>query len=280
MAVTAEQPPPLTYEDTARILARLQGLGNTIVLVGGQAVNFWATYFLSRVPALEDGAPYTSKDIDFSASHAAVRECAARLGGTPRLATLDDMNTPNTGTVVFVDSDGYKRTIDFLAAPAGLDADEVERTSFPAQILQDGVAAATFRVLHPVLSLRSRVHNVAYLSGYQTAHALNQLRAAISCAREYVREALDQGEVRVALNASEMNYGTALYRGGADVFVRHDIDAFDAVVIDARLPAKFNSERYPRMLANVQRSYKSAADAVQRGRDLEARRTAGTQRVG
>jgi len=32
--------PPLTYRDTVRILARLQGLDHPIVLVGGQAVNF------------------------------------------------------------------------------------------------------------------------------------------------------------------------------------------------------------------------------------------------
>lgn len=274
------QGPPLTYEDTVRILARLHGQGD-LVLVGGQAVNFWATYYLDRAPELAEKAPYTSKDIDFSASHAAVKECAKRLGGTARLASLDDMNTPNTGTVVFVDYDGYERQIDFLTVPAGLVAEEVTRTSFPARILgDDGSTAATFHVLHPVLSLRSRIHNVAFIDGYQTPHALNQLRAAIVSAREYVLEAIEAGEIDIALKANERNYKTVLYRGGAEVYVRHGIDAFGALVDDERLPTKFSTEQYPRMHANVQRRYKRAANAVQRALDLEARRAAHAQRGG
>ncbi len=75
------------------------------MLVGGQAVNFWASFYQGRVPALAREAPFTSKDIDFCGDERAVRDCAERLGGTPRVATFDDA-TPNTGTVVFIDGAG------------------------------------------------------------------------------------------------------------------------------------------------------------------------------
>jgi hypothetical protein len=47
-------------QQTAQVLARLADLKHEIVLVGGQAVNFWANYYEKRVPELADGAPYTS----------------------------------------------------------------------------------------------------------------------------------------------------------------------------------------------------------------------------
>ena len=262
--------PPLTYQATIRILSRLQGLEHPIVLVGGQAVNFWASYYADRVEELREGAPYTSKDIDFEGTHHAVEECARRLGGKALLATLDDPGTPNTGVVAFIDDDHHERMIDFLLAPAGLDEREVVTTSIPATVLAaDG--SPTFNVLHPILTLRSRVHNVAYLPGYDSDQSLRQLRAAILCAGAYVLEAIDDGALKRALGANERTYKTARYRGGAHVFARHQIDPFDAVVADARLPTKFMTERYPRMRADVDRAYARQAAALRRAQVIAAR---------
>ena len=77
----SEIAPPLTYEKTTRVLARLAGAGE-FVLVGGQAVNFWAGMYEHVTPELADNGPYTSKDIDFAGSKEVVKECAVRLGGT------------------------------------------------------------------------------------------------------------------------------------------------------------------------------------------------------
>ena len=82
--------------------------------MGGQAVNFWASYYERRVPELARDAPYTSKDIDFCGDRRAVRLCAERLGGVARLPGLDDA-TPNSGTVVYLDAAGIERTLDVVA---------------------------------------------------------------------------------------------------------------------------------------------------------------------
>jgi hypothetical protein len=92
----------LGYLDIRPILARLSDLDRDLVLVGGQAVNFWAFVYEGRVPALARAGPFASRDVDFCGDRRTVRLCAQRLGGLAHVSTMDDA-TPNNGTVVFVD---------------------------------------------------------------------------------------------------------------------------------------------------------------------------------
>ncbi|MCA9675609.1 MAG: hypothetical protein KC464_11280 [Myxococcales bacterium] len=260
--MTAPEPaPPLTYEQASRILAKLSDLEHPVVLVGGQALNFWANYYEARVAELAAGAPYMSKDIDFLGSHDAVSECARRLGGKAKLTTLDDMNTPNTGIVMFLDDDGHLRQIDFLGSLAGIP--ETYYESLDANILDaNDATVAILRVMDPISCLKSRAHNVAYLPGYQTEHALNQLRAAILCAREFGRDLLAEDPFE-ALKCNEHVFGIARYGAGPFVYVRYGIDVLGAVVDDAGMPDAFYTERLPRVRANVERAREKlrAADA-------------------
>jgi hypothetical protein len=253
--------PPLTYEQASRILAKLADLKHPVVLVGGQALNFWASYYEHRVGELAANSPYTSKDIDFLGSHEAVKECARRLGGRAKLATLDDMNTPNTGIVMFLDDDGHPRKIDFLGSLAGIP--ETYYESIEATIVDEHDApVATLRVMDPISCLKSRGHNVAYLPGYQDEHARNQLRAAILCAKEFGRDLLEQDPF-AALKSNEHVFDIARYGAGPLVYVRYGIDVLGAVVDDPGMPEKFYSERLPRVRANVTRAREKqrAADA-------------------
>lgn len=254
----------LSYEDTTRlILRKLVGMEHPLVLIGGQAIGFWAQYYLDRSAELAAYAPYTSKDVDFCAAPEAVRECARQLGGHARVAGLDDA-TPNTGTVTFVDSDGYERTIDFIGHPAGLRYRETIETSIEVEIID--AEGASFRVLHPVLSLESRAANVATLPGRDSPHALNQLRAAVVCAREFLLDLLAEGEIGGVLALNERVFGLAAYRAGLQVYVQHGIDVFEAAVADEPLPKLFRTTRYPQMKAFVERRRARAA-APPRGRD-------------
>ncbi len=261
--------PPLTYEQASRILAKLNDLKHPVMLVGGQALNFWASYYEDRVTELAAGAPYTSKDIDFLGSHEAVKECARRLGGRPRLATLDDMNTPNTGVVVFVDDDGHPRQIDFLGSLAGIRKiyyDSIKATIVDAQ----DTPVATLRVMDPISCLQGRAHNVAYLPGYQTDHARNQLRAAILCAKEFGRDLLAEDPFD-ALKCNETVFDIALYGAGPLVYVRYGIDVLHAVVEDPGMPEKFYTERLPRVRANVERARQKLRAADARAEALRTR---------
>ncbi len=247
---SAERPPPLAFADVKPILSRLERIADLVVLVGGQAVNFWAELYASRVPAINREAPFTSKDIDFCGDVRAVRICADRLGGTSRIATMDD-HTPNTGVVTFVDDDGIKRTIDFLESPLGLRAEEVQRLAIPAEIL-DATRRATgplFRIMHPVQVMESRVHNAMTLPGYDSPAALKQLRLSVICLREFIRDVIDSERIRVALTLNERIFTFCLEdRDGRQVHAKHGVDPFEAVgADDDRLPAKFRETRYPQM---------------------------------
>jgi hypothetical protein len=47
--------------------------GQPYILIGGQAVNYWAEHYLSAEPQLAKLQPFTSEDIDFKGGHADVQ---------------------------------------------------------------------------------------------------------------------------------------------------------------------------------------------------------------
>jgi hypothetical protein len=243
----------LAFVDVRSIIAKLADLERDLVLVGGQAVNFWASFYERRVPELAREAPFTSKDIDFCGDQRAVRVCAQRLGGTARVATFDDA-TPNSGTVVFVDAAGITRTLDMLSAPFGLDAAEVHATALPAEILDDaGVSTGvSFYVMHPVLCMESRVHNVAGLPAYyDTEQGRKQLRASILFARDVLEgriEAEDAVRTVMKLNERIFRFCTRA-RHAKDLYRASGVDPVLAIVDDERLPAAFREKRLPQMRA-------------------------------
>jgi hypothetical protein len=256
----------LGYEQTAQVLRKFADLGHPIVLVGGQAVNFWADFYEDEAPQLADHAPYMSKDIDFMGSRDAASECARRLGGTVKLATLDDMNTPSTGAVVFTDGNNHVRQIDFLGSVAGVGDAELVETAALATIDDDhGAPIASFLVMNPVLCLKSRAHNVAYLPGYQTEHAKNQLRAAIICAKQFAFDQL-ASEPRKTRDCNEAFFDIAQYGAGVEVFAVHGIDVLEALVDAPGMPERFYTDRLPRARAAVERARAKRFAALERSR--------------
>jgi hypothetical protein len=155
----------------------------SVVLVGGQAVEFWA-HFLGLDTADSSAELLASKDIDFEGSAGAARAAAdARRQITDTV--LRSPHTPLTGVVFFDDSDGIERRIDFLVSPLGLDGREVRDTAVDVEIGADA-PRATLWAMHPERVMESRIANVQIL-GIDDAHTLAQLRTSIAIAREWSR---------------------------------------------------------------------------------------------
>jgi hypothetical protein len=57
-----------SLRDYAPVLAQRDTQGEPFVLVGGQAVNFWADFYQSREPRLNQFYPFLSKDLDLLAT--------------------------------------------------------------------------------------------------------------------------------------------------------------------------------------------------------------------
>jgi len=57
--------------------------GQPYILIGGQAVNYWAEHYLAAEPELRKLQPFTSEDIDFKGSHEDVQRIACQLALHP-----------------------------------------------------------------------------------------------------------------------------------------------------------------------------------------------------
>jgi hypothetical protein len=251
-------PPPLSYLEVEPLLKQLGHLTRQIVLVGGQALNFWAEHYMERArAALLPYAPYTSRDIDFVGGQEEAKHCAASLGGKVAFPEPDHVITPNSAVVTYHDTGGTPRTIDFLYDLYAVKSQDVYRMAMPFDFF-DNTGKSTgvqFLVMHPVLCLESRVSNTVGLPQYQSPHGLHQARAAVVCAREFLREVLDDAgpepgqRVRAVLKLNQRIFRFATEdRLGREAAPKFGIEPFDAVVADDnRLPERFRTTRYPQM---------------------------------
>jgi hypothetical protein len=238
----------LSYRDTAHLLQRLDGLQNRLVLVGGQAVSFWAEHYRDRLPSSVAFHQLASRDVDFCGSRDAVLECAKRLGAVPHLPDIDKMDAVNAGRLSVL-QDGGQWDIDFLINPFGLDHDDVFATSVPIQVLDDNGndTGVMFRVLHPLRSMESRLRNVLGLPGYNNPHALAQLQASVFSAREFIRDLLGENQ-RAALKAAERVFRFVSHdMDGRRALVETGTDLMDAIPVDD-MPERFRVQRYPQMI--------------------------------
>ncbi|CAN5563493.1 hypothetical protein BH20ACT15_BH20ACT15_04490 [soil metagenome] len=248
------QQPPLRPDETQRVLAVLAPLlkERNVVLVGGQAVAFWAVY-LSR-PKLKLPVVAT-RDIDFEGAKTAAQRAAKLLEAEVKIPKRSD-RTPITGSVVFLDSDGHRRELDFIESPRGLNARDVRDTAVRVTTADPaGGQEIPFWVMHPERSMESRVYNVAELRR-TGAISMDQLKVSIDCAREWSRALLGDESFsarkrqRAVLRLNERIFRKCRSdRSFRAMHRRHQVDPFEAVLVDERLPDEFHERRYPQMLA-------------------------------
>src|ERR1043165_8009444 len=86
--------------------------GKPYLLIGGQAVCFWATRYLSQEISLQQWYPFVSKDIDFQGGRDDLIRFAKQLGVLARLPHPKEM-TAWAGAVV-VKLAGAAANADFL----------------------------------------------------------------------------------------------------------------------------------------------------------------------
>jgi hypothetical protein len=243
--VTAEL---LSFEDIVELLSKLAPL--QVVLIGGQALNYWASVFEAAAPDLTKHGPYASKDIDFQGGGEDVSRSAELLNAKVQaLYKRHEDATICSGIVEYTARSGRKIQVDFLSDVGGLTKKEVVDGAWSVE-LSDGVRVP---VMNPIHCLISRAYNVAELSGRDDAHGLNQLQAAVICAREYLHLRAKQ-ERRPALRIAEHLFDFACQREARDIHSRHGIEVFDAVLAWPELGEAFATNRYPQMLDAVRRA--------------------------
>jgi len=255
----------LTAREVERILAVC---GQGALLVGGQALAFWALHF--EVEPVGVLATEVTTDADFLGTRAIAMALHKALGPPwkIRVATADDVGFQTAKVYATVPGGGLKQ-VDFLAAVVGLDTAAVRKRAVEART-PDG---ANFHVLHPLDVLESRLRNLDSLPAKRNDVGIAQARLGIRVVRAFIETLLDEGEKpRLVLQAARRVAKLALDSRLAQVAFSADLDVLSAVPAERIEAPLFQQRDWP----NVQRRLSRRRDKHQ---SLLARRQALTKRV-
>jgi hypothetical protein len=241
--MTTEREAPLTRADVRKILRICSTRG---ILVGGQALAFWADHLDVRLP---DGlASGVTADADFIGDADLARRLGSSLGWSTWLPSLDEA-TPQTGKVTHRLRGGGVKQVDFLSGVVGLTTKDLIRRAVELEVSGIG----RLRVLNPVDVLDSRIQNLHLLSAKRTRAGIDQATLAVDVVRAYIRrQLLTQGERR-ALKLLERVADIAGDIAAVRVFLLYGIDPLAAVPIDEfRTSTTLHRKRWPQLVADVE----------------------------
>lgn len=239
MTAETETEAVLTPQDIRAILKVCSPDG---VLVGGQALAFWADHYgVRRPPELE---PAVSADADFIADGTVARTLAKTLGWTPWIPGFDDA-TFQTGKVTQKQRDGSIKQVDFLASVAGLATKDVLRRAIEMDVPGIGVV----RVMHPIDVLDSRIQNLALIPAKRTSAGVSQAELSIDVARAFIAEEIRERGEKSALKLLERVVEIAADIGARRVYLEYGIDPSRAIPLeDFRTTSALHTKRWPQIM--------------------------------
>jgi hypothetical protein len=233
---------PLTPEDVRKILSICSPRG---LLVGGQALAFWADHLQVERPAnLLSGV---TGDADFIGDSVLAKDLARRLGWQIWIPALDD-STPQTGKVTQRTKSGQVKQVDFLSGVAGLTTKDLVRRAIDMEMPDIG----HLRVIHPIDVLDSRIQNLHLLPDKRTDAGIAQAELAVGVARAFIRQEVATRDERAGLKLLERVADIAGDIAAVRVFLLYGIDPLNAVPLeDFRTTAALHKVRWPQIVAEV-----------------------------
>lgn len=233
----------LKPRDAATLVAQTRS--DKAVLIGGQAVAFWAQYY-----GIEPRLPALTGDIDYLATLSEAKRISARLRipHTLKVASLDD-HTPNSA-VISIDLDGYPEPvlIDYLAGIIGVKSEAINKSAVVVEFEGEPI-----RVLHPLHLLQAKTWNLYRLEAKRNQEGVEQARLAIEIAAAFIqRQKMPRRELLDAIEAIGRFAATAPARLVAERFGLKCLNAIpQSVFEDGVLPEEFHKKRWPQILAAI-----------------------------
>ena len=174
--------------------------GQPYILIGGQAVNFWATRYLSVEPEMAAWLPFTSADIDFKGTRRDAEHIAQQLGLHKILPPI--MAITALAGAIPLTVDGAPGNIEIVRLIPGVSDREAEEHAVEREF-----EGETIRVLDPISLLYAKAR-LALLVSQKERRDVDHVKILIYCVRAFLREALDAAEhdstlVRGWLGATE-----------------------------------------------------------------------------
>ncbi len=210
-------------EQILGILSQIPASSETI-LVGGHAINLWATAYQDRIPELENYLPFSSEDLDFIGGKIEAVEFQEKLGGT---LSFPKKFSPSPNTAILIAKSGTDSLrIDFLGNVFGLDTEQV--ASSAVTFSTPKLPGINLKVLNPILCVSGKLKSYTGLPqlGRQDK---KHLEIAILIAREYVKEVCTDNKPRDGLKLVERLAKTTKSEAGLQVWQQDNIDLTNTI---------------------------------------------------
>jgi hypothetical protein len=219
---------------------------NGMILIGGQALAFWAAYYDTPAPLIA-----VTKDVDLLGTKADVTRLALGLDARAVFPPKHSM-TLLVGQVLKDLPEGNYINIDVMSRVYG----NITTEAVASRAVLADSPAGRFLVMHPLDVLQGRLENVCGLSDKQDEHGLAQLNVAIDVARRFIadiasQEAGDAVESArpVALRHLARIERLALSDAGKKVTKRYGIHVADAIdPVPVGHIRQFVSKKLPQLL--------------------------------
>jgi hypothetical protein len=273
-----------TPQEIIAVLTKIPASSET-VLVGGHAINFWATAYQDRIPELESYLPFSSEDLDFIGGKVEATEFQEVLGGK---LTFPAAFSPTPNTAILMSKSGNdnlridgetggtcfricNRHVDFLANAYGLDTEQIASSALPFNSTK--LPGVRIKVLNPILCLTGKLKSYTGLPQYgrqdrkrkgavlrvsrESNLCKKHLEIAVLVVRQFIQEFCIQNKPRQGLKLIEKLATTAKSEAGLKVWQQDQIDILRAVPIDALNSfsgeqwQKFRKLRLPQLLREV-----------------------------
>jgi hypothetical protein len=212
-------PEPFDTDPLLQLFAELpREAQERLVLIGGQAISFWSSYFLEGLLDDDDMAALTSSDLDIvSETQENVRILARAWGGRPAFADMDD-HTPNLA-VIELNRPGFipgatRLTVDVMGDVYGATAHELVNWSEMLELTFDNGESVCLRVVVPEQLLWTRIANLYYrrLGASATERELRRTKVLCRVVREHLENLAQDAFVDNSLRRVALKHASLVYK--------------------------------------------------------------------
>lgn len=223
----------------------LHAVSEDVVLVGGQALSFWVNFYSIDLSSHHIvGA--ISRDADFLGERKDVKHIADGVSGKAIYPSERAMTAIAGQVIIRLDQNEFIN-IDVIHRVVGIDANAVRRRALQAKF--DGVS---FRVMHPLDVLKSRIENLATLQDKQTPEGITQAKLSLQVANKFITTIADNIDgQKSALKAIETIITIAKSSAGCKCAREFGIDFFQAVPKNAIKDEQFHQVRWPHLVKEL-----------------------------
>jgi hypothetical protein len=182
------------FADIAEIAAMLFD-GKPPIVVGGQAVNIWALFYLPKVEGqLKPHAPFVSKDLDLYGPQKILQDLSQKYGVPVKLSPP---RFPGIGQLV-IPMAGKELKVELLSGVKGL------RNLGAGSAVDLTVQGVELRVLDPISCLKAKVANAADLdqTNRQDVRHVSIMKV---CSREFAKDIIARAEQKIASERGVVN---------------------------------------------------------------------------